>query len=132
MLNKCTYCGETNHTSITCFKKPKKRIKQRGKQSLRYEEWRNTIAYPYVYEKQNGRCLDSNVKLDYGRGDLHHTKGRGEFKYDKKTLVLLTRKAHQARHGIEWDCGIMKTPIDSTGAYDNLSSVMCLVAINKH
>lgn len=100
ITNRCPQCRLSQQ-------KPKKRksISRYGKRAKEYDRWRKEVAYPIVYEKQLGKCADTGVDLKYGQGDLHHIKGRGSHvkqKHDVNNLVLLTREAHQARHGIKW------------------------------
>lgn len=108
MQRHCKICGQpfTTWSSLqtkcyTCTPK----IKQVGKQGMKYNTWRDTVARPYVIKRDGRYCYDcmkrGKIKPPLGH-DLHHMNGRGENKYSLDDLRYLCRKCHQARHNIYW------------------------------
>lgn len=73
------------------------KIKQVGKETERYNTWREEIARPYVVNRDGFMCSDCRQVA--GR-DLHHLKGRRENKYNLDELRYLCRSCHQKRHNV--------------------------------
>lgn len=98
-VKPCKYCGETTHYPFQCRlnPKPRKRIKQKGKNTLKYEKWRDTVAKPYL-DSLGHRCvLCGNTQ----HLDVDHIKTRGS-RADLK--MVLTNVQYLCR-----DCHRMKT-----------------------
>ena len=58
MSKKCQYkyC-DANCYGDYCFRhKPRKPITQRGKKTIKYEHWRDTVARPYLDAKYGRQC----------------------------------------------------------------------------
>lgn len=97
----CKECGSVWHTGwVHKERKPmaKTRMKAYGKQTTRYNQFRDTIARPYLIDKFGEKCAHC------GRADLpldvDHIKKRGsnpELKYELSNLQLLCRKCHNRK-----------------------------------
>ncbi len=57
MKNLCKICDSPYHYQTFCPRKKKKPIKKRGKQTIDYEKWRDTVAKPYLTSKYGYVCL---------------------------------------------------------------------------
>lgn len=98
----CKSCGGEWHTAFNCPLRPRKGfvnkvklMKPIGRQGLKYNQFRNNVAYPYLVEKYGEQCNSC------GRSDLpldvDHIKKRGsrpDLKYDLNNLQLLCRSCH--------------------------------------
>jgi 5-methylcytosine-specific restriction endonuclease McrA len=67
--------------------KPKKPIKKRGKRTLEYETWRDTVAKPYLDKTYGHVCRDCGAT---GQLDVEHIKKRGSHPHLKMTLTNVT------------------------------------------
>lgn len=95
----CTVCGSKYHYQTFCPFKKKKAISQRGKQTLLYEAFRDTVAIPYLDKKYGHVCSYKGCTKTEGL-DVDHIKTRGahaELKFDVKNLRYLCRGHHQLR-----------------------------------
>lgn len=94
MPKPCKHCGSDRHGSTFCFRAPKKaiakttRIKQKGKRTLEYEVWRDTVARPYLDKTYGHVCANCGLG-DYGMHilDVDHKLNRGSHPELKKVLT---------------------------------------------
>jgi hypothetical protein len=92
----CTNCGSKYHYQTFCPYKKKKAISQRGKQTLLYEAFRDTVAKPYLDNKYGHVCSYKGCTRTEGL-DVNHKKSRGahaELKFELKNLEYLCREHH--------------------------------------
>lgn len=110
MGKPCTFCESAYHTAFSCPSKPRapmrtnvglrisKPMKRIGKQGLRYKEFRDTVAYPYLVAKFGEKCAICGTP---GKNlDVDHILKRGshpELKYDLNNLQLLCRACHSKK-----------------------------------
>lgn len=89
MAKKCRKdgCERNCYGEFCLMHKPRKPIKKRGKRTDDYEQWRDTVAIPYLDEHFGRVCADcggarcGNVQLD-----VDHIKTRGGHQDKKKDL----------------------------------------------
>jgi 5-methylcytosine-specific restriction endonuclease McrA len=76
----------------------KKRMKPIGKQGRKYQEFRNTVAYPYLVATFGEKCA---ICKQPGKNlDVDHIQKRGshpELKYELSNLQLLCRRCHNIK-----------------------------------
>lgn len=98
---QCLVCGARAYSDHCVRHKPRtplKRtpIKQRGKQYYKYQDWRDTVAIPYL-DAHYGHicavlgCFETQVDVD-------HIKERGsrpDLKYDVTNIRYLCRPHHR-------------------------------------
>ncbi len=74
--NRCADCLLKRQRAKT--PKPRKAIRQRGKRTIRYEQWRDEVAKPYL-DRTFGHLCVACGKGDYGMHilDVDHKKNRG-------------------------------------------------------
>lgn len=95
MSRPCKYCSSLEHTSFYCRLKPRKKIPQRGKRAIKYDQWRDTVAKPHLDETSGRKCNNCgavNVQLD-----VDHIKNRGsrpDLKMNLSNLQYLCRDCH--------------------------------------
>lgn len=101
-------CGSTFHTAMwhkpriplvrSPLKRATKRIKQRSAKEIEYQTWKETVARPYLIERDGNNCscckrpAATNEKLD-----IEHTLGKGshpELKRNLDNLTLMDRICH--------------------------------------
>lgn len=116
----CPICNELGHSKFYCKKKPfkpiavrkplpkpTKPIKQKGKRTLEYEAWRDTVARPYLEKKYGLNCSwckippatreDSSIIYH----DVDHTLPRGSHYHLRMSLAnvrFLCRNCHSSRN----------------------------------
>lgn len=95
-IKPCKYCQATTHYPYKCKLNPKKpkRIKQIGRRGLKYNDWRDNVAKPYLIAKNGYKCVicGSQKKLD-----IDHILKRGshpELKMDLNNVRFLCRSCH--------------------------------------
>jgi 5-methylcytosine-specific restriction endonuclease McrA len=97
-INKvCPECGGLGHSKFYCPVRKRKPISQRGKETLKYEHFRDKIALPKLIEKYGYICsvLDCSITENL---DVDHKKTRGahpELKYTISNLRLVCRPHHR-------------------------------------
>jgi len=96
MSRSCSVCGKRSYSDYCFQHKPRKRIDQKGKKTLEYEEWRDTVAIPYLTkhfgkvcalcggERCKNRQLDVDHKLKRGSNpalkmDLNNVQFAGRY-----------------------------------------------------
>ncbi|RLC35902.1 hypothetical protein DRH27_06090 [Candidatus Falkowbacteria bacterium] len=93
MSKTCSVCGERSYSDF-CFRhKPRKRISQKGRKTLEYEVWRDTVAIPHLNEKGRRCALCGSTK----RLDVDHIKKRGshpELRMELSNVRFLCRSCH--------------------------------------
>lgn len=73
-------------------------MKPVGKETQRYNEFRDEIARPYLIDKFGEKC--AKCKREDLPLDIDHIRKRGsspQLKYDLKNLQLLCRSCHWAK-----------------------------------
>lgn len=95
--NLCTICGSQWHYQSFCPYKKKKPISQRGKETLKYEAFRDDIAIPWLTNCFGYVCsvLDCQVTTNL---DVDHKATRGahhDKKYDLSNLRFVCRPHHR-------------------------------------
>lgn len=91
---QCVVCGKRAYSEYCVQHKPrkpivtKKRPKQRGKRTLEYEVWRDTIAIPYL-DKTYGHICAKCGQGDYGLHilEVDHIQNRGSHPELKMVLT---------------------------------------------
>lgn len=83
----CRYCGSIYHFPFQCAKNPKKKkpLKQKGRRTLIYEEWRDMVAVPYL-DATYGRICAYNGCNESKNLDIDHIKKRGSHPHLKMEL----------------------------------------------
>ena len=118
-LPVCAYCLKPGHTAWKCPKKAKdkgvynglkvsssfggqrKPMKRIGKQGRKYQDFRNTVAYPYLIARYGEKCADCGAKEV--QLDVDHILKRGshpELKYELTNLQLLCRPCHDRKDNL--------------------------------
>jgi len=94
----CKHCKETQpkHWPYQCKANPKKpkRIKQIGKGTIKYNQWRDSVAKPYLFTQGNfcAICGKASKHLD-----VDHIKKRGshpQLKMNIDNVRLVCRSCH--------------------------------------
>lgn len=68
MAKYCTICGKRAYSDYCVTHKPRKPITQRGKRTIEYETWRDTIARPFLDSlgRQCAICGSiNNLQIDH-------------------------------------------------------------------
>lgn len=104
MAKRCSYrypdhmqCSR-NCYGLYCFQhKPRKAIKQKGKHTIEYEEWRDNVAIPYLDATYGHSCVHCGAT---GKLDVDHIKPRGSH-YNLRMVLsnvqYLCRNCHRAK-----------------------------------
>jgi hypothetical protein len=115
----CKTCQSPYHSAMwhkprkpiavkTPLPRPTKRIKQQSDKEKEYQVWKETVARPYLIERDGNKCACckrpaySNEKLD-----IEHTKGKGshpELKRELTNLRLYCRFPCHANKTNEVEC----------------------------
>lgn len=87
MAKTCQKCGKRCYGDFCFIHKPRKQIKQKGKQSIRYEEWRDNIAIPFL-DKTYGRICNAckGARCGNRQLDVDHILNRGSHPQLKMSL----------------------------------------------
>lgn len=100
--NPCKVCNSPFHTGwVHKERKPlkaKKPMKKFGKQTTRYNEFRDKVARPYLIATFGNKCAHCE-RADLSL-DVDHIKKRGshpELKYDLNNLQLMCRRCHDIK-----------------------------------
>lgn len=105
--NPCKLCASTWHTKAFCPQnrkplkvsnpQPLKRYKRpalRGKRSIEYQAWRDTVAIPYLDKRYGHMCA---YCANTGNLDVDHILNRGshpQLKMNLKNVQFLCRRCH--------------------------------------
>lgn len=94
MARHCTVCGKRAYSDFCMQHKPRKRIRQMGKEADKWTEFRDTIARPYLDEidGHNCNCCGRGGKLDVDH--IIEKGGHAELKYELSNLQYLCRSCH--------------------------------------
>lgn len=97
-INKiCSVCGALGHSKFYCKERKRKPISQRGKETLKYDHFRDKIARPKLIEKYGEVC--SVIGCDAVEHlDVDHIRTRGakaDLKYTTSNLRLVCRPHHR-------------------------------------
>lgn len=100
----CKHCQKTGHFPYQCRQNPKKpkRIKQKGKRTIEYEHWRDTVAKPYLDKTSGHRCVECGTSEGL---DVAHKATRGsraDLKMVLSNVQWKCRTCHQKESGIIW------------------------------
>ena len=109
-VRRCKDCGteikvymSTQNRCRDCALKKSRPIKQRGKQALKWELFRDKVARPHLDKRDGIGCHKCGVmpprRADgtYGRHDVQHRLKRGshpDLKFDVNNLEYLCRDCH--------------------------------------
>jgi len=95
MSNTCKICSKRSYSDYCFQHKPKKRIEQKGRRTIEYEEWRDTVARPYLITKFGNQCnLCKGVRCNNRQLDVDHKLKRGsspQLKMDLDNVQLAGR-----------------------------------------
>jgi hypothetical protein len=98
MSKPCQFANCPNKTTkgdLCFYHRPRKPINQRGKKTIEYEEWRDTVARPYLIKTFGNQCAEcKGVRCGNKQLDVDHKKKRGSnphLKMDLKNVQLLGR-----------------------------------------
>ena len=100
MSKVCKWCGSVEHYAYVCFKRPQKPIKVRrgirkfGPKAMKYAEWRDTTAIPFLDEWYGHKCVDCGRTDNL---DVDHVKNRGshpELIMDLNNVMYRCRICH--------------------------------------
>lgn len=114
MVQMCKYCGSDKHTSIWCFKKPRKPIKKGqaikkfGKKSAEWLEARNSWLQA---NPKNWRCHYCDKELTIETLTLDHKEPRGSnpnLRTDLNNLVPCCYFDNSRKGSISYDKYIAK------------------------
>ncbi len=99
MSRTCTYCGKRAYSDYCVQHKPHKRITQKGKKALAYDEWRDAVAIPYLDDKYGHVCASCGKG---GRLDVDHIQKRRMGGAPSRTMNIsnvqyLCRECHNAK-----------------------------------
>jgi 5-methylcytosine-specific restriction endonuclease McrA len=116
----CSICQELGHSKFYCRNKPfkpltvraplprpTKPIKQKGKRTLEYEHWRDTVARPYLETTYGLNCsfcqIPPTTKTDGSirYHDVDHVLPRGSHYHLRMVLSnvrFLCRQCHTSRN----------------------------------
>jgi 5-methylcytosine-specific restriction endonuclease McrA len=106
----CKTCGSLFHTPMyhkprsppratKPLPRPKRRIKQIGKRTLQYNEWRDQVARPYLIATYGEVCIVPGCTITTGL-DVDHIENRGshpELKMTLSNVQLMCRPHHSAK-----------------------------------
>lgn len=102
----CKYCQELSplHWPYQCRLNPKKpkRPKQRGKGTIAYEKWRDTVARPYLDKAFGHRCVDCGTSRGLDVAHIRNRGSRADLKMKLDNVQYKCRTCHQKESGIEW------------------------------
>jgi 5-methylcytosine-specific restriction endonuclease McrA len=96
--NLCTICGSEYHYQTFCPMKKNKPITKRGKRTLEYEAFRDTVAKPYLDKRYGHICYKCGSPDNL---DVHHKQKRGSHVTEKMNvvnLIYLCRSCHNKEH----------------------------------
>lgn len=91
----CSFCGSDKHYVTFCWRRKTKKIRPQSDREIEYQEWKETVARPYLIEEYGNYChcclrpAQENENLD-----IEHTKNKGshpELKRDLKNMRLYCR-----------------------------------------
>lgn len=79
--------------------KPRKRITQKGKKALAYDEWRDTVAIPYLDKEYGHNCMNCGVggKLDVDHISKRRMGGAPSRTMNLNNVQFLCRKCHSEK-----------------------------------
>lgn len=103
-LRPCKHCKKTGHYSYRCFQRPDKPkpISKKGKRTIAYEAWRDSVARPYLDKTFGHRCVDCGAVDGL---DVAHIRSRGsrpDLKMNLDNVCYKCRVCHQKESGIFW------------------------------
>lgn len=95
MSRYCIVCGNRAYSDYCFQHKPKKRITQKGRATIEYEEWRDTVAIPYLNKHFGRVCAACGGERCHNRQlDVDHKIKRGsraDLKMDLNNVQYLGR-----------------------------------------
>jgi len=92
----CANCGSPRHYQTFCPFKKHKPISKRGKQTILYETFRDTVAKPYLDGRFGHVCSMKGCDMTEGL-EINHIKSRGahyDLKYALDNLEYLCHYHH--------------------------------------
>lgn len=103
MPKRCAYrfpdhmqCSRNCYGKYCLQHKPRKPIKKKGKHTLEYEEWRDTVAIPYL-DAKGRECANCGAG---GQLDVDHIKNRGShyhLRMNLQNVQYLCRNCHREK-----------------------------------
>lgn len=111
MPKTCTYkdCTRNCYGTLCWIHKPRKPIKQKGKATIKYEQWRDTVTKPYLdktYGRQCAAC--GGARCGNKQLDVDHIVTRGghaDKKMDLSNVQYLGRFPchYEKTNGVNYD-----------------------------
>ena len=95
---QCLICQKRSYSDYCVQHKPRKRINPMGKRTLEYNEWRDTVAIPYL-DATYGRICATPDCMVTTKLDVQHKQKRGshpELKMNLNNVEYLCRTHHIA------------------------------------
>lgn len=87
VAKSCKVCNKRCYGEYCFQHKPRKAIKQKGKRTLEYEAWRDTVARPYLIKKYGRVCAACGGKRCGNKQlDVDHIKNRGSHYHLRMSL----------------------------------------------
>lgn len=102
-MPKCSVCGKRAYSEYCVQHKPRKPIrsyrrpKSVSARELDYQEWKESVARPYLISHYENRCACCDFFFGTVKLDIDHIKNKGshpELKRDLGNLQLLCRQCH--------------------------------------
>lgn len=103
----CKVCNKRAYSEYCYIHKPRKPIRQKGRRTLEYEQWRDNVARPYL-DRTKGIACEQCFKLppmknefEYYRHDVDHIEARGsnpDKKMQLSNVRYLCRICHTKRN----------------------------------
>lgn len=105
-IKPCKFCSSPYHYPFQCKLNPKKKkpLKQKGKRTLIYENWRDSLAKPYL-DATYGHICSYDGCNETKNLDVDHIKNRSthpKLKMELTNVRYLCRTHHQLKGGIKW------------------------------
>ncbi len=87
-LPKCKTCGKPGHYTHKCFLNQKP-INKIGKETIKYNQWRDTVAKPYLDMAYGHYCVSCGTSEGLEVDHIETRGGHYEKKYDLSNVQYL-------------------------------------------
>lgn len=99
----CKVCGKRAYSEYCVRHKPRKPIKvyklpkKRGKRTIEYDKWRDTVAKPYLDKTFGHRCVDCGATEGLTVDHIKNRGSRADLKMKLSNVQYLCWQCHRGK-----------------------------------
>lgn len=100
MAKTCTVCGKRAYSDYCILHKPRKPIPPQSAKEIDYQEWKESVARPYLIDKYGNVCSCCGKDFGFVKLDIEHTLTKGsrpDLKRNLDNMTLMCRWCHSRK-----------------------------------